>query len=58
MNGFHPSSLPAPYQEFIGRTKRVPPLARKAFLSRWGQKTAAELIARFEVTAKDPFFQF
>ena len=58
MNGFHPSSLPAPYQEFIGRTKRVPPLARKAFLSRWGQKTAAELIARFEVTAKDRSFNF
>jgi hypothetical protein len=36
----------------------VPPLARKAFLSRWGQKTAAELIARFEVTAKDRSFNF
>jgi hypothetical protein len=52
------SSLPAAYQEFIGRTKRVPPLAGKVFLSRWGQKTAAELIARFQITAKDPFFQF
>ena len=52
------SSLPAAYQEFIRKTNRVPPLAGKAFLSRWGQKTAAELIARFQITAKDPFFQF
>jgi hypothetical protein len=51
-------SLPAAYQEFIGRTNRVPPLAGKVFLSRWGQKTVAELIARFQITAKDPFFQF
>jgi hypothetical protein len=28
------------------------------FLSRWGQKTAAELIERFQVTAGDSFFQF
>ena len=28
------------------------------FLSRWGQKTVAELIARFQVTASDSFFQF
>lgn len=52
------SSLPASYQEFIGKAKRVPPLAGKDFLSRWGPKTAAQLIARFEVTAKDPSFQF
>lgn len=51
-------SLPASYQEFIGKTNRVPPLAGKVFLSRWGQKTAAELIARFQITASDPFFQF
>jgi hypothetical protein len=51
-------SLPASYQEFIRKTNRVPPLAGKVFLSRWGQKTAAELIARFQVTASDPFFQF
>lgn len=51
-------SLPASYQEFIRKTNRVPPLAGKVFLSRWGQKTAAELIARFQVTASDPSFQF
>src|SRR5262245_26224503 len=51
-------SLPATYKEFIRKSKRVPPLAGKVFLSRWGQKTVAELIARFQVTASDPFFQF
>src|SRR5580658_7697629 len=51
-------SLPASYQEFIKNTGHVPPLAGKVFLSRWGQKTAAELIARFQVTAFDSFFQF
>jgi hypothetical protein len=51
-------SLPAFYQEFIRKTGHVPPLAGKVFLSRWGQKTAAELIARFQVTAGDKFFQF
>jgi hypothetical protein len=51
-------SLPASYQEFIRKTNRVPPFAGKVFLSRWGQKTAAELIARFQITASDPFFQF
>jgi hypothetical protein len=51
-------SLPASYQEFIRKTNRVPPLAGNVFLSRWGQKTAAELIARFQVTAGDPSFQF
>jgi hypothetical protein len=51
-------SLPPSYQEFIRKTNRVPPLAGKVFLSRWGQKTAAELIARFQITASDPSFQF
>ena len=32
--------------------------AGKTFIDRWGEKTAAELIARFQVTADDPFFQF
>jgi len=27
---------------------RVPPLAGKAFLQRWGSKTAAQLVARFQ----------
>ena len=52
------SGLPAAYQEFIRKSGRVPPFVGKTFLSRWGQKTAAELIARFQVTADDPFFQF
>jgi hypothetical protein len=52
------SSLPAAYQKFIGNPNHVPPLAGKVFLERWGQKTAAELIARFQVTASDKFFQF
>lgn len=52
------SGLPAAYQQFIGKSGRVPPFVGKTFLSRWGQKTAAELVARFEVTASDPFFQF
>jgi hypothetical protein len=51
-------SLPAFYQEFVRKTGHVPPLAGKVFLGRWGQKTAAELIARFQVTAGDKFFQF
>src|SRR5580700_11209231 len=52
------SSLSAAYQKFIGNPNHVPPLAGKAFLNRWGQKTAAELIARFQITASDRFFQF
>jgi hypothetical protein len=51
-------SLPASYQDFIRKTNRVPPLAGDVFLSRWGQKTAAELIARFQITASDPSFHF
>ena len=50
--------LSAPYQKFIEKPNHVPPLAGKVFLSRWGQKTAAELIARFQITASDPFFKF
>ena len=52
------ASLSAAYQKFIGTPIHVPSLAGKVFLSRWGQKTAAELIARFQVTASDSFFQF
>lgn len=52
------SSLSTSYQGFIRNSGQVPPLAGKVFLSRWGQKTAAELIQRFQVTASDPFFQF
>ena len=52
------SSLSAGYQKFIGNPNHVPPLAGKAFLNRWGEKTVAELIARFQITASDPSFQF
>lgn len=51
------SSLSTAYQKFIGN-RHVPPLAGKAFLNRWGEKTTAELIARFQITVGDPFFQF
>jgi hypothetical protein len=53
-------SLSASYQKFIGAKGyvNVPPLAGKVFLERWGGKTAAELIARFQVTVGDPFFEF
>ena len=51
-------SLPAFYQEFVRKTGHVPPLAGKVFLSRWGQKTAAELLVRFQVTAFDRSFNF
>ena len=44
------TSLSAYYQEFIGPRGFVPPLAGRVFLDRWGSKTAAQLIARFEET--------
>jgi cytochrome c len=52
------ASLSADYQKFIGSRGTVPPLAGPVFLSRWGSKTAAQVIARFQVTAGDPFFKF
>ena len=52
------SSLSAPYQKFIGSRGFVPPLTGKVFISRWGEKTAGQLIARFQETVSDPFFQF
>jgi mono/diheme cytochrome c family protein len=48
------ASLSASYQQFIGPRGWVPPLAGKEFLERWGSKTAAELIDRFQETV--PFF--
>jgi mono/diheme cytochrome c family protein len=44
------SSLSTAYQEFIGPRGYVRPLAGKEFVSRWGSKTVAELIARFQET--------
>src|SRR5436190_3638358 len=52
------SSLSASYQKFIGPRGFVAPLAGKVFLDRWGGKTAAQLIARFQETVDDPYFQF
>ena len=48
------TSLSPAYQKFIGPRGYVPPLAGPVFLSRWGSKTAAGLIARFEETI--PYF--
>lgn len=53
-------SLSADDQKFIRNRGYVyvPPLAGKEFLDRWGGKTAAELIARFQITVDDGFFGF
>ena len=43
------SSLSEADQKFIGNyAGHVPPLAGKVFLERWGSKTAAQLVARFQ----------
>jgi uncharacterized protein (TIGR03435 family) len=52
------SSLSASWQKFIGPRGFVAPLAGKVFLDRWGNKTAAELIARFQETVDDPYLKF
>jgi len=52
------SSLSDADQKFIGNPVYVPPLAGEAFLNRWGKKTVSQLIARFEITVRDPNFQF
>jgi mono/diheme cytochrome c family protein len=52
------TSLSAYYQKFIGPRGFVPPLTGKVFIDRWGGKTAAQLIARFQETVDDPNFQF
>ena len=52
------SSLSEADQKFIGNPNHVPPLAGEAFLSRWGGKTVAQLIARFDITVRDPSFHF
>ncbi len=44
------SSLSASYQEFIGPRGFVAPLTGKSFIDRWGAKTAAQLVARFQET--------
>ena len=54
------TSLSADDQKFIRHRGFVfvPPLAGKQFLDRWGDKTAAALIARFQITVDDGFFGF
>ena len=52
------NTLSPSYQKFIGPRGFVAPLAGKVFLDRWGAKTAAQLIARFQETVDDPYFQF
>jgi hypothetical protein len=52
------SSLSEADQKFIGNPNHVPPFVGETFLSRWGDKTVSQLIARFDVTAKDPSFGF
>ncbi|MBZ5636516.1 MAG: cytochrome c [Acidobacteriia bacterium] len=52
------SSLSEADQKFIGNPNRVPPLAGEAFLNRWGMKTVAQLIDRFQITVSDPNFKF
>jgi mono/diheme cytochrome c family protein len=43
------SSLSEADRQFLADyDNRVPPLAGKAFLQRWGSKTAAQLVARFQ----------
>jgi hypothetical protein len=44
------TSLSASYQKFIGPRGFVPPLTGKYFIDRWGSKTVAQLIARFQET--------
>jgi len=44
------SSISLEYQKFIGPRGTVPPLAGPVFLSRWGNKTAGQLISRFQET--------
>ena len=52
------SSLSAVYQKFIGPRGYVRPLAGKEFLSRWGGKTAGQLVDRFQETVDDPVLKF
>jgi cytochrome c2 len=52
------SSLSEDDQKFIANSKHVPPLAGEAFLNRWGDKTVAQLIERFQVTVSDKSFKF
>ena len=54
-----PIGSPSPsWQKFIGPRGYVAPLAGKSFLDRWGGKTVAQLIARFQETVDDPELKF
>jgi hypothetical protein len=52
------STLSEADQKFVGNPNHVPAFVGDVFLSRWGDKTAAQLIARFDVTARDSSFGF
>jgi mono/diheme cytochrome c family protein len=52
------ASLSPSWQKFIGPRGYVAPLAGKSFLDRWGNKTVARLIARFQETVDDPELKF
>jgi hypothetical protein len=52
------SSLSEADQKFIGNPNHVPPLAGETFLNRWGKRSVAQLIARFDITVTDPNFHF
>ena len=52
------STLSVADQKFIGNPNHVPAFVGEVFLSHFGDKTAAQLIARFDTTARDPGFHF
>ena len=52
------SSLSPSWQKFIGPRGYVAPLVGKTFLDRWGAKSVAQLIARFQETVDDPTLKF
>lgn len=52
------SSLSESWQNFIGPRGWVPPLAGGEFLNRYGGKSVAQLIARFQETVDDPYLKF
>jgi hypothetical protein len=52
------STLSGADQKFIGNPNHVPAFVGEVFLSHFGDKSAAQLIARFDITARDPGFHF
>jgi hypothetical protein len=52
------STISVADQKFIGNPNHVPAFVGEVFLNHFGGKTAAQLIARFDITARDPGFHF